>query len=397
MSLQTLLSISTILTVIIIVSCAVVRNDNEIFVDDLMQDYDGNGTTVPGASVLVMCKNAPVIRRSYGFASIAEGIRVISATNFRLASVTKQFTAAAILLLAEEKNERLHLDDRIREKWLPTLPAATDGITIRHLLTHTSGLIDYEDVIEESDEPDQQLTDADVLKILETQNRTYFTPPGSRYRYSNSGYALLALIVEHASGKRFANFLHEQIFEPLQMNGTVAYEKGISTVVYRAFGHSYNGSSWIQTDQSRTSAVLGDGGIYSSIEDLAKWDTALYDNRLLSPESLKLAMTPAVRTDDPGIQYGMGWRISGDMIWHLGETIGFENVILRFPKQRLTVVVLTNRNDPGPFQTALTIAHRFLFSAECSMPCSGANSVIYWKTLVVFWLMIDLFFFSFHN
>jgi CubicO group peptidase (beta-lactamase class C family) len=393
MSLRTLLSIS----IIFIVSSTVVTNDNEIFVDDLMQDYDSNGTAVPGASVLVICKNVPVIRRSYGFASIAEGTRVIPATNFRLASVTKQFTAASILLLAEEKNQRLYLDDRIREKWLPTLPAATDAITIRHLLTHTSGLIDYEDGIDENDDPDQQLSDADVLKILETQNRTYFSPPGSRYRYSNSGYALLALIVEHASGKRFANFLHEQIFEPLQMNGSVAYEKGISTVVYRAFGHSYNGSSWIQTDQSRTSAVLGDGGIYSSIDDLVKWDTALYDNRLLSPESLKLAMTPAVRTDDPGIQYGMGWRISGEMIWHLGETIGFENAILRFPKQRLTVVVLTNRNGPGPFQAALTIAHRFLFSAECSMPCSGANSFICWKTLILFWLLIDLFFFIFHN
>ena len=392
-----LLSISTILALVIVSNYTFAQNDNEIFVDELMQDYGGNGTSVPGASVLVMCKNTPVIRRSYGFARIQPPAGVTSATNFRLASLTKQFTAATILLLAEKKNEKLNLDDRIREKWLPELPEVTNTITIRHLLTHTSGLMDYEDVLEIDDDPDQQLTDADVLGILSTQNRTYFSPPGSQYRYSNSGYALLALIVERASEKRFAIFLHEQIFVPLQMDGTVAYEKNISTVVYRAFGHTWNESSWILTDQSRTSAVLGDGGIYSSIDDLAKWDTALYDDRLLSLESLKLAFTPAVRTDEPATEYGMGWFISGDMIWHSGESIGFRNIILRFPKQRLTVVVLTNRNELSPYQIALTIAHRFLFTAECNTPCSKANLSANWKSSIIFFLVINPFLLRFKN
>lgn len=386
MTLRNLLTISAIFILVITLGCADEQNDNEIFIDELMQDYDGNGTDVPGASVLVMCRNTPIIRRTYGFASIENQTRVISATNFRLASITKQFTAAAILLLAEKKNGALQLDDRIREKWLSSLPEVTTEITVRHLLTHTSGLIDYEDVnaTDDGDDPDQQLSDADVLKILSTQNRTYFTPPGSQYRYSNSGYALLALIVERASGKRFADFLHEYIFEPLQMKGTVAYEKGISTVDHRAFGHTYNGAEWILTDQSRTSAVLGDGGIYSSIDDFVKWDTALYDDRLLSYESLKLAFTPAIRTDDPGTQYGMGWMISGDMIWHSGQSIGFRNIILRFPKQRLTVVVLTNRYVPSPYQVALTIAHRFFFDGRCSTACSGTNSIVYSKALISF-------------
>ena len=358
MKLRDLLSISAVFIYVITLGYANEQNDNEIFIDELMQDYDDNGTDVPGASVLIMCQNTPVVRRTYGFASIENQTRVVSATNFRLASVTKQFTAAAILLLAEKKDGVFRLDDRIREKWLSSLPEVTAEITVRHLLTHTSGLIDYEDVNATDDDPDQQLSDADVLKILSTQNRTYFTPPGSQYRYSNSGYALLALIVERASGKRFADFLHEYIFEPLQMTGTVAYEKGISTVDHRAFGHSYNGSAWILTDQGRTSAVLGDGGIYSSIDDLAKWDTTLYDDRLLSYESLNLAFTPAVRTDDPGTQYGMGWEISGDMIWHSGQSIGFRNIILRFPKQRLTVVILTNRYVPSPYQAALAVLGR---------------------------------------
>ena len=396
MYLPNLLFKEIVLSLLLIITCTGEKNENERFVDDLMQDYNGNGTLVPGASVLVMCKNVPIIRYSYGFADIDARRSVTPATNFRLASVTKQFTAAAILLLAEEKNGKLQLDDRIREKWLPELPTVTDAITIRHLLTHTSGLIDYEDVIDPNTDPNYQLSDFDVLKILSLQNRTYFTPPGAQYKYSNGGYALLALIVERASKQTFANFLRDKIFLPLQMTETVAYENGISTVSNRAFGHSINGSSWIRTDQRQTSAVLGDGGIYSSIDDLAKWDTALYDDRLLSLASLKLAFTPAIRTDDPASQYGMGWKISGDMLSHGGSTIGFRTVIIRFPKRRLSVVVLTNRNSSSPYQTALTIAHRFFFTSECNESYSGSTTTAPWKTLVVFWFIIYLFFCMFY-
>jgi CubicO group peptidase (beta-lactamase class C family) len=266
--------------------------------------------------------------------------------------VTKQFTAASILLLAEDG--RLKLDDPVR-KWFPSLPKAAEPITIRHLLTHTSGLIDYEDVIPETFKP--QLHDADVLRLLESQDRTYFKP-GSSYRYSNSGYALLALIVERASGRTFATFLRERIFQPLGMTNTVAYEEGISTVSNRAFGYTREQGRWGRTDQSQTSAVLGDGGIYSSIDDLAKWDAALYDGRLLRPSSLQAAFTPATRTDDPEVEYGFGWRITGETLWHSGETVGFRNVIVRDPKRHLTVVVLTNRNEPEPYRLALEIASK---------------------------------------
>ncbi|HEY4366990.1 MAG TPA: serine hydrolase domain-containing protein [Steroidobacteraceae bacterium] len=315
-------------------------------VDALMHAYEGN---VPGASLLVIRDGKPLIRRGYGLSDLEEHTAASTSTNYRLASVTKQFTAASILLLAEDG--RLRLDDPVR-KWLPSLPAAADTVTIRHLLSHMGGLIDYEDVI-----PPQmttQLHDADVLKILESQDRTYFEP-GKGYRYSNSGYALLALIVGRASGKDFASFLRERIFAPLQMTATVAYEEGISTVANRAFGYSAADGSWTRTDQSQTSAVLGDGGIYSSIDDLAKWDAALYDNRLLRQESRDLAFTPVTATDDPAVQYAMGWRITGDTLWHSGETMGFRNVIVRYPRRHLTVILLTNRNDPEPYRTALAI------------------------------------------
>jgi CubicO group peptidase (beta-lactamase class C family) len=298
-----------------------------------------------------------VLERSYGLADLEQHTPASPATNYRLASITKQFTAAAILLLNEAG--KLRLDDPAR-KWLPSLPDATQGVTLRHLLTHTGGLVDYEDFVPD-DAP--QVHDADVLGLLEKQDRTYF-PAGSSYRYSNTGYALLALIVEKASGQRFAAFLRERIFAPLGMHATVAFENGVSTVPVRAYGYGASDGSWTRSDQSSTSAVLGDGGIYSSTNDLAKWDAALYDDRLLRSESRALAFTPATHTDNPSIDYAFGWRITGESLWHSGETRGFRNVIIRYPERKLTVIVLTNRNDPEPYPTALAIAQLFLPGAH---------------------------------
>lgn len=318
-------------------------------VDALMRAYTDS---MPGASVLVLRDGKPVVKKSFGLADLEARTAATPQTNYRLASVTKQFTATAVLLLRQDG--KLQLEDPVR-KWLPALPEALQPVTVRHLLTHTGGVIDYEDFVAD-DAP--QVHDADVLRLLEKENRVYF-PAGSNYRYSNSGYALLALVVEKASGKTFATFLRERIFQPLGMNGTVAFEDGVSTIAHRAFGYSMSGSAWTRTDQSSTSAVLGDGGIYSSIDDLAKWDAALYDDRLLNAESRQLAFTPATHTDNPSIDYAFGWRVSGDSLWHSGETRGFRNVILRYPGQRLTVIVLTNRNDPEPQAIALAIAGMF--------------------------------------
>lgn len=326
-------------------------------VDGLMRDYQGDA---PGASVLVIENGKSVVSRSYGLADLETHVAAKPQTNYRLASVSKQFTAASILLLAQDG--KLNLDDALR-KWLPSLPTSADAITLKHVLTHTSGLIDYEDVMAQDATENEQVHDADVLRLLESQDRTYFAP-GSGYRYSNSGYALLALVVEKASGKRYAAFLHDRIFAPLGMRHTVAYEKGVSTVADRAYGYSLIDGKWRRTDQSSTSAVLGDGGIYSSIGDLAKWDAALYDDRLLNAQSRKLASTPWTKTDDPAVEYGYGWRISGDSQWHSGESIGFRNVIVRYPTARLTVVVLTNRDDPEPYRKAQQIAALFLLSAK---------------------------------
>jgi CubicO group peptidase (beta-lactamase class C family) len=322
--------------------------------DQLMQKYAGD---VPGASLLVLKDGRPVVRRSYGLANLEDGGKATPATNYRLASVSKQFTAAAILLLAE--SGRLRLGDPVR-RWLPALPPETGAVTLRQLLDHTGGLVDYEDLIPPG--TTAQVSDDDVLRLLSATPKTYFAP-GSAYRYSNSGYVLLGLVVERASGISLPLYLRQHIFHPLHMDHTLLYEHGKGPeVADRAWGYSEEHGQWTRTDQSVTSATRGDGGIYSSIDDLAKWDAALYDDRLLSAASRQLAFSPHVKvTGEPyEASYGYGWRITGDTLWHSGESIGFRNVIVRWPQQRLTVILLSNRNDPEPYRTALAIAQPWL-------------------------------------
>jgi CubicO group peptidase (beta-lactamase class C family) len=187
----------------------------------------------------------------------------------------------------------------------------------------------------------------------------YFTP-GSAYKYSNSGYALLALIVEQLSGQPYARFLHDRVFAPLGMRGTVAYEAGVSTVPNRAYGYSLRANGVVRTDQSSTSAVLGDGGVYSSLRELIIWDRALDAGTLLTRAELEQAWMPARLTNGPMTRYGFGWfteRENGSLrLSHHGETSGFTNFILKYPERRLTVIVLTNRRGGTPWDLAARIA-----------------------------------------
>ena len=320
-------------------------------VDALMAPYAGD---VPGASLLVIKDGKAVVDRSYGLANLEDDDKATPATNYRLASVSKQFTAAAILLLAEQG--RLTLDDPIR-RWLPSLPQTTSAVTLRQLLDHTGGLVDYEDLIPPG--TTGQVSDNDVLRMLSATPKTYFAP-GTAYRYSNTGYVLLGLVVERASGYSLPLYLKQQIFQPLGMNHTLLYEKGGPDVDDRAYGYSEVGGQWTRTDQSITSATRGDGGIYSNIRDFAKWDAALYTDKLLDADSRELAFTPKDPIADPDTDYGFGWRLSGDTEWHSGESQGFRNVIIRWPKQHVTVVILSNRNHFKPYPLALTIGELFM-------------------------------------
>jgi CubicO group peptidase (beta-lactamase class C family) len=334
-------------------------------------------TTAPGAAVLVIRNGRPVFRQGYGVTDLRTLHPIDPQTNFRLASFTKQFTAACIMLLA--RDGKLHYDDHLTD-FFPEFPAYGKPITVRNLLNHTSGLPDYEDILEKQypNTPDNQIPqikDAGVLKLLEQQTTPKF-PAGTKWDYSNSGYATLAMIVEKVSGKPFGQFLHDRIFVPLKMTNTLAYEKGKNEVPHRAYGHTKEKDSWKQTDQSSTSAVLGDGGIYSSLDDLAKWDRALRDHTLLSEAEMQPALTPAQLTTGPAknnegkdVSYGFGWFLDPYLdsnkkahkrMWHDGETIGFCTTIQRFPDDNLTIIVLANRSDLNPEQLALKVADLYL-------------------------------------
>ena len=327
--------------------------------------------TAPGVAVLVVHNGRTVFRRGYGVTDLRTLQRIDDHTDFRLASFTKQFTAACIMLLA--RDGKLHYDDHLTD-FFPDFPAYGKSITVRNLLNHTSGLQDYDDLLMKQypDTPPEkvpQIHDAGVLKLLEQQTTLEF-PAGTKWEYSNSGYAVLAMIVEKVSGEPFGQFLHDRIFVPLKMNHTLAYEKGKNEVPHRAYGHTKEKGVWHETDQSPTSAVLGDGGIYSSLDDLAKWDQALRNHTLLSAEEMKPALTPVQPTGGPAkfpdgqaLSYGFGWFLDPyqgqKRMSHDGSTVGFRTTIQRFPDDNLTIIVLANRADINP-DVALKVADLYL-------------------------------------
>jgi CubicO group peptidase (beta-lactamase class C family) len=342
----------------------------------------------PGLAVLVKRDGNVLFEKGYGVRRIKGREPDAPDTDFRLASVTKQFTATAVMLLV--RDGKLRYDSTLTEIF-PEFPAYGKAITIRHLLTHTSGLPDYEDLMEKEEKstgkgwsPAHQIQDEEVLALLEKESRGKFSP-GASWAYSNSGYVVLGLIVAKASGVPYAEFLERRIFAPANMRNTLAYQKGKNEIPHRAFGHSLEHGKLVLTDQSSTSATLGDGGIYSNLEDLSKWDDALENHMLLSAADMQAALTPVKLADGrephwpaeadsdnlgPGkpVSYGFGWFLDSypghPRMWHSGTTIGFRNVIERFTLDHLTIVILCNRSDFDPTGLAFKIADLYLGNGQ---------------------------------
>jgi len=318
--------------------------------------------------VLVKCQGRVLFEKAYGVRELRTRTKNTPDTNFRLASFTKQFTAMATMLLVHDG--KLRYDDHLTDVF-PEFPAYGKAITVRHLLTHTSGLPDYEALMEKEEKargrtiwsPEHQIQDDEVLRLLLQASAGKFAP-GARWAYSNSGYVVLGLVVAKVSGMRYRDFLQERVFAPTGMKHSVVYQKGINEVSHRAFGYSLETGKWAETDQSSTSATLGDGGVYSNIEDLANWDEALENHTLLSEQDMAPALVPVKRNDgsdtrwpnEPGednptpgkpVSYGFGWYLDPyrghARMWHNGGTMGFRTAIERFPADQLTIVILSNR------------------------------------------------------
>jgi CubicO group peptidase (beta-lactamase class C family) len=336
----------------------------------------------PGVAVLVRKDGRTVFERGYGARDLRSLSRIDPQTNFRLASCSKQFTAVSVMLLVHDG--KLRYDDKLTDVF-PDFPAYGKAITIRYLLNHTSGLLDYEDLMAAAEKrkgasiwtPSHQIQDAEVLELLK-QEKTGRFAPGTQWSYSNSGYVVLGLVVARVAGKPFGEFLRERIFAPLKMTQTIAYQKGKSEVTNRAYGHSREANAWEETDQSRTSATLGDGGIYSSITDLAKWDEALAQHTLLSEKEMRPALSPAQlttgaqpkwptnsdRPEGTPVSYGFGWFLdpyrNHARMWHYGDTIGFHTYIQRYPADSLTIIILCNRTDLDPESLGARVTDLYL-------------------------------------
>jgi CubicO group peptidase (beta-lactamase class C family) len=332
-----------------------IMENNLMKIDQIFSDYNSLG--MPGAAVMIIQDGTPILQKGFGMADLKQGLPVTPKTNFRLASITKQFTAMSILQLVERGN--LSLDTTLLDIF-SEFPDYGKIITIKDLLHHTSGLYDYEGL--EPKGQVRQLKDKDVLTSMMSMEGAYF-PAGEKHRYSNTAYAALTQIIEKETGITFGNYLKNNIFDPLDMDNTLAYENGINEVSNRAYGYTIEESGVRLTDQNKYSAVLGDGGIYSNLEDLYRWDQSLYTYQLLGQQYLDAAFSNHKTSRGKLMNYGYGWRIENyknmDILYHTGSSIGFRNIIYRIPSKNFTVVILTNRDAGGEF-SKLTAAHKII-------------------------------------
>jgi CubicO group peptidase (beta-lactamase class C family) len=326
---------------------------------------DWKEKNAPGMAAMLVRNGRIEYRKVFGFADLDARTPIRPDTQFLLASLTKQFTAMAIMILAER--HKLQFDDTLA-KFCPEFPAYARTITIRNLLNHTAGLTQYDDILgvkldenyfrsSKSPPAPRELTAAEVLQILSRQEKLRF-PPGDKFEYSDSAYVVLAQIVERLTGERYAEFLKETIFDPLGMHDTLVVDERKQKVPRLALGYAKRDGKWRDVTYSPENAVYGEDGIYSTINDLYKWDQALYTERLVSRATLEMAFTPGHTNDGKEIRtdllthpssYGFGWFISSlhgeKTVEHSGGWSGYATHILRVPSRQVTAIVLTNSSN----------------------------------------------------
>ena len=297
---------------------------------------------VPGAAIAVI-KNGKVVKiKGYGLASIEFNAPVTTETVFEIGSVSKQITAAAVMLLVEDG--KINLDDKI-SKYLPNTPDAWKDVSVRNLLTHTSGVKSYTSL--GGFELSKRYKVNDFIKELSPQPLDF--APGSAYKYSNSGYSLLGYIIEAASGKTYWEFLQTRIFDPLKMNLTANRDPQF-IIKNRATGYEWENGRFVGRDYNLTD-LFSAGAIVSTISDMAKWDIALRDETLLKNESKAQIWKAFTLNDGKENPYGFGWNVGEfrgqKLLSHGGQTAGFAANISRYTDAGLDVVVLTNLGTQG--------------------------------------------------
>jgi CubicO group peptidase (beta-lactamase class C family) len=320
--------------------------DLAVKADQFVQEFAGQHRFQ--GSVLLAREGKPLFRKSYGLANAEWEIANTPETKFRLGSITKQFTSALILQLAEQG--KLDLRDSIR-KYYPEAPEAWQAVTIHHLLCHQSGIPSYTDLPDFfSKQSSVARTPVEIIRL--TQDKPLEFAPGSKYRYDNTGYILLGYVIEKVTGRSYEEQLRKAILDPLGLKDT-GFDHYTAILPHRADGYVYAGGALSRAPFLDMSLPYAAGSLYSTVDDLLKWDQALYGDQALQPAS-KEKMWTAYLND-----YGYGWQIAeryGERVYeHGGGINGFNTMIVRMPSKKLTAIVLANAttNAAGPIAAGL--------------------------------------------
>ena len=322
-------------------------------VDSLLARW--NQPELPGAAVLVVHCGQILHKKGYGLADLALQRPMAPDTLFELGSITKPFTALAIMMLAERR--QLRYDQSLMD-FFPDFPPWARQITLRHLLTHTAGIPEYEELFAASGKLDRDYprsastqrspyepTSRDGLALLAAVQKLRFRP-GTRFEYSNSGYLVLAQVVERVSGLRYPEFLRRYVFEPLGMSRSLVYDETNPPIPQRAVSYTWREGVLADVDYTPLNFIYGDGNLQSTVEELARWDQALYGERLVKAATLQQAFTPGKLPNGNSIEYGFGWHVNHGYglrrVAHGGSWLGFKNMMVRYPDQRFTVILLSN-------------------------------------------------------
>ena len=334
-----------IFRILLSVACATNFSSCADQVDDYIREEMAR-RRIPAVSLEIFQNGRAVKTAAYGFANLELGVPATTNSVFEIGSVTKQFTASCILLL--QQDGKLSVEDLI-SKHLPGIPEAWSKVTIRHLLSHTSGIKSYTGL--DGFALTRRLTQAQFLTAIGPEPLEF--EPGESWKYSNTGYSLLGYIVENASGKSYWAFLRERILVPLGMNVTTDRDSG-TIITNRVSGYEQTNRFHINRDYDVTD-VFSAGALVSTVGDLAKWNVALETETLLSAASKSAAWTPQKLNNGKPTTYGLGWCVDSvkdhKCIGHGGQTSGFSASVQRFPDDQLIVIVLTNTD--GSVATAL--------------------------------------------
>jgi CubicO group peptidase (beta-lactamase class C family) len=327
-------------------------------VDRVFARFDN--TRSPGCAIGVIQDGEFLLRRGYGMANLELGAPLTSSSVFRIGSTSKQFTAAAIVLLAQEG--KLSLDNDVR-KFLPELTDFGTPVTIRQLVHHISGYRDYLTLMMLAGlRDDDYYTDEELLAMLSRQQELNFEP-GAEHLYSNSGYWILSQVVERASGKSLREYAAEKIFEPLGMDHTHFHNDHNELVPDRAYGYAPLEDGGYMISMT-TLPMIGDGGVFTSVDDLFFWDQNFYDPKVGGSEFLEQMHSVGELNDGEELDYAFGLGVGTyrglKLVSHGGAFVGFRADVIRFPDERFSVICLCNRADSNPSLLARQVADVYL-------------------------------------